>query len=348
MSADEIPQSMNALVERALANGAGFLRSVQKKDGSMPVYIGLSRDLSGELVYAECLFGTAFIASVLAGCPAAADVTDRACDFIEGQKLRGWLWNYHFRTHSALLPPPDVDDTALSLHALAGNGRKVPRNLKSFLANRDPGGRFYTWFEPLRAGRPRLRLLQGCWRQLLFPWRAAGYYRSGYSTAHDIDAGINANVVNWLGRYDGDEDLIDWLIQILRDGREGSCDKYYHDPMVVLYFLARALAYRNPEARDLLLARCNRASISQPAELAMAILLRRLCSVAAPDDMISSLIAAQAADGSWPIFAIYCAGRPEIAPGEFGAPVDGVPMFGSQAMTTALAMSALDAVRLAG
>ena len=47
------------------------------------------------------------------------------------------MWNYHFRRDKVRLPPPDVDDTALALHALAGNGRTAPRNLRTFLANRD-------------------------------------------------------------------------------------------------------------------------------------------------------------------------------------------------------------------
>src|SRR4051812_9000296 len=151
----------SARIDNAIAAGVVYLRSVQRKDGSIPVYIASSENMVANRAPTECLFGAALVASALVGCPQAAPVAARACDLIAGERLLGWLWNYHFRNDKVRLPPPDVDDTALALHALASHGRTVPRNLQSFLANRDENGRFYTWFEPWRAGRLRVRLIPG-------------------------------------------------------------------------------------------------------------------------------------------------------------------------------------------
>lgn len=330
----------------AIAAGVAFLEGVQAKDGELPVFAAFSIDMTDRRHLDPCFFGTVAIASTLLGCPEAADVCRRACDFIERDRKPGKLWSYYKTGHQIVYPMPDVDDTGLALIALAGNGRKIPDNRKILLANRDRGGLFFTWIYPWR--RPiRRALLTATWRSVSWFFRYRAFFANSLCEAHDVDAGINANALAALGPFEGDTRIIDALLAILRHGKETACDKYYDDPFLIRYFFARALAGRSPEARGLLVARAQVAADASAFHVALTILTLSICGVPVRGDLVRRLMVLQGPDGAWPIASFYCAGRDRLGHVDFAPAAPDIFRCGSEAMTTALCIAALNAVRTA-
>jgi len=338
-------EGLRMTATRSIAAGVGYLASVQMANGEFPVDAAYSLDMTQGRFRDPCFFGTAAIASTLAGCEEAAAVSARACDFIERECKAGRVWGYHKKGHRYVYPPPDVDDTALASLALVANGRAAPRNRAILLANRNDQGLFYTWILPWRLGRFRLRLLRANWWQFARRSRHRAYFRDSLCEIDDIDAGVNANVLAWLGSYSGDRQVTDWFLQILREHREASCDKYYDDPVVIRYFFSRVLAGCCDEAGQLLVERAVVTADASALQIALTILIRSLWRAPVPGELVQRLIAAQDLQGNWPIASLYCAGRRRLAPGHF-APTDPDRFrSGSEAMTTAFCISALNAVR---
>lgn len=328
----------------ALTAGLAYLKSVQADSGEFPVFSAHSPDMTVRRVLDPCLFGTAAIAGLLGDCSAAAALCERACDFIEGQCDRGDVWMYFKLGHPpSSSPPPDVDDSALAAFALAGCGRRVPAHRSILLGNRDEYGMFYTWIMP-RFPSVNWSLLKANWRHLFWNSTYRAFFRGTLCEIEDIDAGINANVLAGLGRFDGDQRVVDYLLQILREGREDSCDKYYDDPVLIRYFFSRALVGRCAEAGQILVDRAHAGPEASPLHLALTILIRSIWGAPIPDDLVARLIAAQGESGEWPIAALYCAGRPQTGYCRFGPTAEDRYRAGSEAMTTAFCVAALDAV----
>lgn len=330
----------------AIAAGVGYLEGVQGDDGELPVYAAFSLDMTDRRHLDPCFFGTVAIASSLLGCPEAAGLSRRACAFIEKERKPGRLWSYYKTGHRIVYPMPDVDDTGLALIALAGNGRKTPDNRRTLLANRDRTGMFFTWIYPWR--RPaNLAVLTATWRPISWFFRYRAFFANSMCEPHDVDAGINANILAALGAFDGDERVVEALVNILRQGKEDACDKYYDDPVLIRYFFARALAARSAEARELLAARTSVAADGSAFHIALSILTLASCGAAVPADLVARLMAQQGAAGAWPIASFYCAGRPRRGYCDFAPAAPDSFRCGSEAMTTALCIAALNAVRTA-
>jgi len=333
-------------IEAAITASIAYLEGVQGANGELPVFAAFSLDMTDRRHLDPCFFGTVAIASTLVGCPEAAGLSARACDFIENDRKPGKLWSYYKTGHRIVYPMPDVDDTGLALIALAGNGRKIPRNRKILLANRDRNGMFYTWIYPWR--RPiRLALLTATWRSISWVFRYRAFFANSLCEAHDVDGGINANILAALGHFEGDEHVIDALLKILREEREGACDKYYDDPVLIRYFFSRALAGRCAEAGELLASRAAPAADASAFHIALAILTLALWKAPIPDDLVERLVEQQDSAGAWPIASFYCAGRTRLGYCDFAPAVTDIFRCGSEAMTTALCVSALNAVRAA-
>jgi hypothetical protein len=331
-------------IQAAITAGIDYLERVQGANGELPVFAAFSPDMTDRRHLDPCFFGTVAIASTLIDCPEAADLSRRACDFIVNDRKPGKLWSYYKTGHRIVYPMPDVDDTGLALIALAGNGRKIPRNRRILLANRDRKGMFYTWIYPWRSPI-RLALLTATWRSISWFFRYRAFFANSLCEAHDVDGGINANILAALGAFEGDQRVIDFLLNIVRQEREASCDKYYDDPVLIRYFFSRALAGRCPEAGELLVARAHVDADASAFHIALTILTLALWKASIPDDLVRRLVAQQGADGAWSIASFYCAGRPRRGYCDFAPAIPDIFRCGSEAMTTALCISALNAVR---
>jgi hypothetical protein len=338
----------SAAIAHAISRGIAYLEGVQDPNGEIPVYSAYSPDMSERRHLDPCIFGTAMVASVLADCDAAKKVCSNAVRFLERERLPGGIWGYYKSGHRHhFLPPPDVDDTSMASIALVENGRKPPQNRAVLLASRDHHGMFLTWIFPW-GRRFRPVLLAEMLRQLPKLSLYRRMFVESLAARDDADAAVNANVLTWLGPFEGDHRIIDRLIQILRGGHEATCDKYYDDPILVRYLFSRALVGRNAEAGKLLVARSVPDESVSAFHLALNILIRTMWGAAVSEDQVRRLIDFQLSSGEWPIAPVYLGGRTRIAYGEFAPAPREHFRSGSEALTTAFCVSALNAMSVRG
>jgi hypothetical protein len=338
--------SRNGAAKAAVAAGLRYLEGVQTKEGEIPVFCAYSPEMDVRRQLDPCLFGAALVANLLAGCPGASGICDRACDFIEAQREARGLWAYYKKGHGRLATPPDVDTTSISTSALVACGRKRPGNRAALLDNLDPNGLFFTWVFPTR-GISRFSFPRRAWRRLRHRLNRPRYRALLAETPwepEDVSAGVNANVLAALGAFEGDGRLIEALLEILRPGREDSCDKYYDNPNLIRFFFSRALVSRCPEAREPLVRGVAGVPPDAPAlDIALSILVTTIWNAPVSPDLPQRLIAMQDSSGAWPIAPLYCAGRQLLGYLQFAPTEPGWFRLGSEAITTAFCISALHA-----
>jgi hypothetical protein len=336
--------SEDQAAKAAIASGLRYLSGVQTSEGEIPVFCAYSPGMDDRRRLDPCLFGAALIANLLAACPEASGICNRACDFIEAQREPRGLWAYYKKGHGRLATPPDVDTTSMSTSALVACGRKRPDNRIVLLDNLDPNGLFFTWIFPTR-GISRFSLPVRLWRRLLNRLDRPRYRALLAETPwapEDVSAGVNANVLTALGGFEDDHRLIEALLEILRTGREDSCDKYYDNPNLIRFFFSRALVSRCREARELLLRGVAEVPPDAPAlDIALSILVRTIWDAPVSPDLTRQLVAAQDSSGAWPIAPLYCAGRQRLGYLRFAPTEPGWFRLGSEAITTAFCVSAL-------
>lgn len=325
----------------AIARGLAFLERRQLPSGAFPVVCTTDPAMERGCVEDPSLFPTALIAHALSFSPEAAAMRARAEDFLLGEMDRNGLWKHWTGEHPqyALLPP-DLDDTSCASAVLARAGRALPDNRPILLANRDRNGLFYTWIVPrigwrgpayARATLPQLLRIPALWM----------FFRQTSAASGDVDAAVNANALFYLGRVPNRAAVERHLIAVLRDGRESQCDKWYENPFAIWYFFSRALAGAAPEAGALIRARIAAAAPTSALEAALAIASLNYWRLEAPPAMRDRLLADQLASGGWPRAAFYHGGRKRRRDGSFEAPHPDTPRWGSEELTTALAIEAL-------
>ncbi|HVE69846.1 MAG TPA: hypothetical protein VNI54_00650, partial [Thermoanaerobaculia bacterium] len=194
-----------------------------------------------------------------------------------------------------------------------------------FLANRNREGLFLTWLSPrLRWLRdPRMWLIAAArWRHPFVHYRA---FRVAGAREHDLDAVVNANVLRYLGRTAATEPVIPFLLRVLREGTESTCDKWYDRPLAVWYFISRALRRAGVDARAVLLERLQSAQPATALDHAFAAAVLLDCDAPA-DAHIAAILETQLDSGGWPRAIVY------------GDEWDGR---GSEPLTTAFCLEAL-------
>src|SRR5690242_12184154 len=72
-------------VRAGLARGLAFLRGVQRANGSFPTCISLDRSMRGDCALDPSVFPAALIGYSLGCVPGAAEVRDRALEFLLGE-----------------------------------------------------------------------------------------------------------------------------------------------------------------------------------------------------------------------------------------------------------------------
>ena len=332
---------MSGDIADALARAVAYLDRHQLETGELPIYASSDPTLADGAALDPSIFPNALAAWSLAFWPAAAKVRERICAFLAAEMSPHGLWRHWPSSHPQYASlPPDLDDTSCASVALARSGITVPDNRALLLANRDSRGRFLTWLAPrlLWSGARHMALT---WRQLAHAPTLFLFFRRTSAAPRDVDAVVNANTLFHLGRFDGDEAVIAFLVAVLRDGTERSCDKWYDNPFVVWHFFARALAGRSEEGRSLLLARLEATAPSTALEAALSISARLALGTRPDRAAVEGLIGSQQADGSWPRAALYHGGRARLSGGGFAEPHPDTPRWGSEALTTAFAIEAL-------
>jgi len=331
---------MTSSVQAALLRAIDFLRHVQLPSGEFRVFTSLLPGMTDQWILDPSVFPTALMVHSLAFAAGTEAMRERALDFLEAQRDPGGLWRHWTRDHSHFKTlPADVDDTCCVSSVLAQAGR-TGADQRLVLANRDAKGRFLTWFIP-RPWWRGVRHARVTWPHLLHPAILFLFFRQTSAAPRDIDAGVNANALQYLGAFDGHEAVVDYLLAILRDGGEADADKWYDNRFVLWYLFARALVPLTAEAAPLLLARLRTAEPQSALERALALSTRLACGEALPDEELEALLSEQAPDGSWRRAAVYWGGRERRRDGTLAPAHPDTPRWGSEELTTAFAIEAL-------
>lgn len=327
----------------AVARASEWLRANQSEDGSFPCYSSALIDApSWEPDHVNFVTALAAIALAEVRTESVAAMRDRAVRHLRREREQGDLWRY-WSSGSELndYTPRDVDDTACCSMATgvdprSGNGRLL-------LANRDGGGRFYTWLLPRRS----IRSLRHRW--VLRDERSPGVlarrgelWANSEASADDIDVVVNANVVRYLGPGLAPEEAVGWVIDVILEGAEVEADRWYRSRSSL--YRSVAAAYRDGldafgVVRGAILDRLcgDPGPASFRSDLEFADALRVLRDLHAPDDAVCSmrdlLLDRQRDDGSWARSICYYGGPQE----SFG--------WSSEALATAAAVGALSSLR---
>lgn len=332
----------DARARAALGGGVSFLRKRQLPTGEFRSYNFTIGPPRGRRVQDSTPFVTCQIAYSLGfvDSPPMQEVRERAVSFLQAAMEPPGVWRYWSPGHPYHKSiPADLDDTSCVSHLLASTGRGAPDNRGLLLANRDATGRFYTWVRPRRSAGGNLMYWAFCARDL----RRAAHYRAFWKMTEaepdDVDAGVNANVLLYLGESESTLGAVDLVTDVVEQGGEDDCDKWYRDRAAVYYLYSRAAFHSVPSLRRLggvvverVLARQHAdGSFGNALETALGActLINLGAEASGLDRAIAALIDLQSADGSWPCEPYYYGG-----PKRHNA-------WGSEELTTALCVEAL-------
>lgn len=323
----------------AVTRARAFLESVQLPSGEFPVYASTDPSLAEGCAADPSVFPTALVAHSLGYCGAAEPLRQRALAFLAAEMDRHGLWRHWTREHPHCSQlPPDLDDSSCAAAALA-DPEGLAGNRAIILGNRRGDGLFLTWILPrlLRGGAAHRR---AAWPQLRHAATLFLFFRRTSAAPGDVDAVVNANALFRLGDFEGRGKAVDFLLRVLREGAEESCDKWYENRFAIWYFFSRALG-ADPAAADLILRRSATARPAGAMEAALALCTALNCGARPAESAVEALLGEQSGDGSWPRAALYHGGRTRLAGGGFAPRHPDTPHWGSEALTTSFCMEAL-------
>lgn len=327
--------------ELALARAVAFLEHAQLPDGAFRAFTSFLPDMADEGIPDPSVFPTALILQCLASAGGTEALREKALGYLIRERTAGGLWRHWPRDHPQFHTlPADVDDSCCASSVLVRHGRAGATDPHLLLANRDRGGRFLTWFIPRWRWRGYRHARQTL-PHLLHPVILTFFFRKTSAAPGDVDAGVNANALHYLGAYPGHEKVVEYLLAILRNGAEADADKWYDSPFVLWYLFARGLTPLTQEAGPLILARLETAKPASALERALAVSTMLRCGRKPDRADIEALLADQAADGSWRRAAVYFGGRERRRDGTLAPAHPDTPRWGSEELTTAYAIEAL-------
>lgn len=238
-------------IETAIDRGVNFLTNAQREDGEFTTLLSDDPQLrDGQ--WDSSPFVTSLICHSLSFCPETARPSlEKGLDFLESQMEDRGVWRYYSRKqfkHARI--PPDLDDTCCASFVLKKNGRTIPDNIGTILANRDSEGRFGTWLVPGETTPPEfceyLARLEKEAEDRTPPtpveFQKPGRFELPKDPApvDEIDPVVNANVVLYLGHREETASAIDYLNGLFETGGEPARGHYYAEPVSLCYMIARA------------------------------------------------------------------------------------------------------------
>ena len=339
-------------LESAIRRGFSFLSERQSASGHFPSQV--THHYEGDRILEDSAFfpTTQILHSLLAtGFPEAEPIIRRGCKAILHEMDMGgrWrFWNRDARRDGRDLhdfSPADLDDMACASAILRECGIPFPDNKHLFLANRRSDGLFYTWFVPRFSSilHPRVwtsLLREATWQRLLVIWKVS---EASYD---DVDGVVNANVLRYLGGGASSAPVIAWLQDVILQGRESECDKWYRDPYTFYYAVAQCIRAGvdgfpsigpQVKARLLSMSREDGCIGHNPMHTALSLcVISSLSPDAIPDAQhgIEYLLSTQSSDGGW-----------DSAPHFYGGPQKSVS-WGSRELTTGFCLEALSRYRM--
>lgn len=233
-------------VDAAIRRGLMFLAERQMLQGEFLTYLGTGEDLEGWAVPDAVTFTTALVGTVLLPWrddPVVSPMLEKAAAFLKYQIISSGTWNYYAKWSKYFrMVPCDSDDTACISFFLREMGVPFPGNREMLLSNRNPEGLFYTWFVFRFSRSKNINYWKTVLREWKRPLQTLYFWKrmaAGRNTVHPI---VNANVLFYLGRDWCTRPVIGWLLKIVAENREATCDPWYHNPFFVWYMITRNYA----------------------------------------------------------------------------------------------------------
>ena len=328
-------------ISDAIAKAVSYLAKAQLPDGSFRAFTSFRPEMDDEGIADPSVFPTALIAQSISGIDGTQHIVDCAIDYLLRERTKAGLWRHWPREHPQFHTlPADVDDSCCVSAVLVRHGRQGASDPALLLANRDRQGRFLTWFTPRwrwrgwQHGRVTLA-------HLLHPIILTFFFKKTSAAPGDVDAGVNANALHYLGAYRGHLSVVGYLLSILRAASEADADKWYDNRFKLWYLLARALVPLSKEAAPLILARMATVRPVSSLEKALAISTKLRCGAVPEAAEIAELLASQAEEGSWRRASVYFGGRERRRDGTLAPAHPDTPRWGSEELTTGYAIEAL-------
>ncbi|TGE25352.1 hypothetical protein E5K00_09240 [Hymenobacter aquaticus] len=280
------PSDLNPAIERALT----YLHRRQLADGQFAVYCALELPMQGWRYADSAVFPTALVAHCLLHAEKQSALADemlsQATEFMRNQMNHGGLWNHFTNLHHLRhLCPLDIDDTACVSAVLRARGVAcpVPTNVPLILANRNDEGLFYSWFLLRLRWVPNRTFWRVAARELLHPVKSLLFWRGVEASRNDVDGVVNANALYYLGDIPETQPVIAFLLRIIAQKQEGTCDLWYLDPFFVYYSFTR----------------CYHAGITQLEPMRQPI-IDRILAQAKPDGRLGETLA----DTAWAVCSL--------------------------------------------
>jgi hypothetical protein len=331
-------------LEQAIAQGTDFLYAMQLPSGAFRMFRSPHPLLEEKCEPDQSPFPAALIATCLNFITSekVEEILRKAIRFLAGEMEGGGVWRYWSTTLGYV--PPDLDDTACISFLLRGHGISVPDNTGVLLGNRDSRGLFYTWVLPHVTWTTHMSYWRIALREVVKLRQLYILCKCNECKPDDLDAVVNANVLHYLGERPETLPIIRYLIQVIEEQAEESCDRYYGSRFSFYYFLSRnhASDIRGFEpVGDTIVGRIK--SHAHPdgvignhilhTALAACALMDWKDHSAVFDDAIQAILRARQPSGGWQKFPIYFSGRSKKV------------VFGSEEITTGFCLEALSRYR---
>jgi hypothetical protein len=345
-------------VDLAIAKGLRFLRDKQLSDGGFACLLAQSENCTAEALE-EFIQGdkkSSFVVENHSIFPAtlighslfflkdnheARDILDRIAGFLVSNRNPFGIWRHYTRAHQlGHLIPNDLDNSAMASHLLKNLGVETPDNRSLFLSNRSLDGQFYTWITLRLKWNSNRKYWQSLWREFRHPIGQYFFWKIMSCAKNDIDAVVNSNVLNYLGESKETEPVIDFMTNVLEQGKEETCDKWYGRPMLVYFFFSKNMSSENsklnalkPILRSKILANLKVDGSFFESVLDTSLAIIALENLGYYDDIptlsVRFLLDSQQTTGSWAKWSVYY-GNPDRKAG-----------FGGEEITTGYVVEAL-------
>lgn len=333
-------------IEAAISKGLDYLEDHQFPNGEFCCFMSGDDPMQGWTHHETMLFPTMLVCQSLLYLPQTEQVknmTIQAGWFLRYFMERGGVWSHCTPNHPYYYVfPLDVDCTASIADLLKALGIDFPEASckKMMLANRNRKGLFYTWFTLRFAFNPMRHYWRLALRELIFPIKSFLFWTRFECAHNDIDAVVNANVLCYLGEAEETKPVVNWLLQIIKEGKETKCDKWYCTPTSVYYFISHCIAIgikglepiRETMISRILALRNNDGSIAVSA-LETALNMCSLINLEYTGEALAQasrhLAQTQQKRGNWPRWRLYYGG-PKMLSG-----------YGSEELSTAFCLQAL-------
>lgn len=335
---------MKEAIDTAVRAGVSWLLDAQQPSGEIPSYASVLL-ADPEWAPDRLNFVTALTSLALEHVdrPEVVALRARVSAYLLSEQERSGLWRYWARDAEMHgYTPPDADDTACC--SLAVGGAMQEANVRLLLANRDPAGRFYTWFL-LRPEifDPRYRWALRNERTPRVRARRKELWANSEASPDDVDVTVNANVIRYLGPERAPSEAVEWVASVVEAGTEVENDHWYRSRTALYRSVAAAQGLeRFADLHNLMIDRISRdpGPVALRNDLERADGLRILRLLDAPGSVLRdharSLLERQQPDGRWERSICYFGGPQE----SFG--------WASEALATATAIGALDGLEFEG